>query len=170
VEALRGSATQRVTQAKLVCGRTLAPLARDDPTAYARRSEVSESALEEHLSKNWAGYMVYISITGLRLKRFYHAPVFWWYAVRAMVQAKSAPGNISADARTINGVHHTLTVWTDPAAMRRYLTSGAHGQAMRQFDSIATGKTLGYLAQSPPRWDEVHEIWLTRGRDYRTAR
>jgi hypothetical protein len=114
--------------------------------------------------------MVYISITGLRLKRFYHAPVFWWYAVRSMVQAKAAPGNISADARTINGVHHTLTVWTDPAAMRRYLTSGAHMQAMGVFEAIATGKTLGYLADAQPPWDQVHEIWQTRGRDYRSVR
>ncbi|WP_246831285.1 DUF3291 domain-containing protein [Pseudotabrizicola formosa] len=81
-----------------------------------------------------------------------------------MVQVRKAPGNISADARTINGVHHTLSVWTDKDAMRAYLTADAHLEAMRLFPRIATGKVVGYPAQHAPDWSEVHAIWLERGR------
>lgn len=107
---------------------------------------------------------VYVSITGLKVRRVWHVPAFWFHAMKAMVQARKAPGNISAQARTINGVHHTLTVWTDKDAMRAYLTAGPHLAAMRLFPKIATGKVVGYLAMQAPEWSEVHAIWLERGR------
>ncbi|MEN9895173.1 MAG: hypothetical protein RIR97_1025 [Pseudomonadota bacterium] len=108
--------------------------------------------------------MVYVSITGLKLNRFFHSPRFWWLAIRSMRQALAAPGNISASAQTINGIHHTLTVWTDEAAMRAYLVQGAHLQALKAFRSIATGKTIGYMADKAPDWSEVHQIWLEKGK------
>ena len=108
--------------------------------------------------------MAYISITGLRLNSFFHSPRFWWLAIRSMRQAMNAPGNISASAQTINGIHHTLTVWTNEAAMRAYLVQGAHLQAMKAFRSIATGKTIGFEAETVPLWTEVHRIWLEKGR------
>ncbi|MEM9320912.1 MAG: hypothetical protein AAGA70_18195 [Pseudomonadota bacterium] len=77
-----------------------------------------------------------------------------------MAQAKASDGNISADARTINGIHHTVTVWENEHAMRRFLYRGAHRQAIKAFPSFATGKTVGFLADAPPRWDQVHAIWL----------
>lgn len=107
---------------------------------------------------------VYVSITGLQVRRVWHVPSFWSHAMKSMVQARSASGNLSADARTINGVHHTLSVWTDKDAMRAFLTADAHLQAMRLFPSIATGKVVGYLAKQPPDWSEVHAIWQERGR------
>ena len=107
---------------------------------------------------------VYVSITGLQVRRVWHIPTFWLHAMKSMAQARNAPGNISADARTINGVHHTLSVWTDKDAMRAYLTTGPHLEAMRLFPSIATGKVVGYLAPKAPEWFEVHAIWLDRGR------
>lgn len=107
---------------------------------------------------------VYVSITGLQVRRVWHIPSFWSHAMKSMVQARSAPGNISADARTINGVHHTLSIWTDKDAMRAYLTAGPHLEAMRLFPNIATGKVVGDLAKEVPDWSEVHGIWLERGR------
>jgi quinol monooxygenase YgiN len=107
---------------------------------------------------------VYVSITGLQVLRVWHIPSFWSHAMRSMAQARRAPGNISASARTINGVHHTLSAWTDRAAMRAYLTEGPHLEAMRLFPSIATGKVVGYHTRDVPDWSEVHAIWVERGR------
>lgn len=53
--------------------------------------------------------------------------------------ARSAPLNISADACTINRVHHTLSAWTDRARWA-YLIAGPHLEAMCLFPSIATGR------------------------------
>jgi len=107
---------------------------------------------------------VYVSITGLQVRRVWHIPSFWLHAMRSMVQARNAPGNISADARTINGVHHTLSVWTDKGAMRAYLTAGPHLEAMRLFPSVATGKVVGYQTDRIPDWSEINAIWRDHGR------
>ncbi len=110
-------------------------------------------------------FMAYVSITGLRLNSIFDAPRFWWHAIRSMSQARSAPGLISVDARTINGVHHTLTVWKDREAMRKFMVSGAHLKAMQSFKSLAGGKVLGFEAETAPGWAEVHELWRAKGRD-----
>ena len=107
---------------------------------------------------------MYISITGLKLKGPLSAPRFWWHALRSMAQARKAPGIISVDARLIDGVHHTLTVWQDRAPMLAYLRSGAHLQAMRAFHGIATGAVMGYEADTPPTWEELPALWRDRGR------
>jgi hypothetical protein len=107
--------------------------------------------------------VVYVSITGLTLRSLIFVPEFWWHAIRSMAQARQATGILSVDAREISGVHHTLSVWENEAAMRRYLVSGAHLEAMRSFHRIATGKTVGYLADATPRWEDVHDIWRERG-------
>jgi quinol monooxygenase YgiN len=109
--------------------------------------------------------MVYVSITGLRLKSSLHVIRFWHLAFASMRQALKAPGNLRAEAHTINGVHHTLTVWESEAHMRAFLMTGAHLKAMKLFRKIATGKTIGYLSQEVPEWHDVHDIWLTKGRD-----
>jgi hypothetical protein len=80
-----------------------------------------------------------------------------------MNQARSAKGNISSDAKIINGIHHTLSVWTDEKDMRAYIGTGAHLKAMKTFHTIATGKTLGFYAESVPKWDVVHDLWLKEG-------
>lgn len=112
----------------------------------------------------------YISITGLELKSPIYFFSFWWHAVRSMIQARSAPGNISAQAKTINGIHHTLSVWKDEKATRGYIFSGNHLQAIKAFNRIATGKTFGFRAQTIPNWAEVHRIWNEKGVSYGKSR
>lgn len=107
---------------------------------------------------------VYVSITGLQLKRFWYGPMFWRHALASMAQAKSAEGCLSASARTIKGVHHTLSVWESRAAMQAYLVSGAHKEAMKSFKTIATGKVYGFETDRVPDWSEVPELWRGEGR------
>ena len=110
---------------------------------------------------------MYVSITGLVLKKPWHVFVFYFHAIRSMRQARRARGNLRAENRTINGVHHTLSVWQTEAAMREFLFSGAHKRAIDATPSFATGKTLGFETDTIPSWDEVHDLWRARGRDYR---
>ncbi len=87
--------------------------------------------------------MPYVSITGLQLRSPFYAPAFWWHAVRSMRQAYAAPGLISAQARKIRGVHHTVTLWDNEAAMRAYLVTGAHLGAMKAFSPTGYRPHLG---------------------------
>ena len=108
---------------------------------------------------------VYVSITGLRIKRPWHTARFMWHAVRSMGQAKGADGNVSAESRTIDSVHHTLTVWRSERDMRAFLVSGAHAQAMKAYPSIGTGMTFGFETDRVPSWDEVPALWRAKGRE-----
>lgn len=107
--------------------------------------------------------IVYVSITGLQLRHFWNAPKFWRHAAASMAQARSAAGCLSAETRTINGVHHTRSVWTSRDAMRAYLHSGPHLKAIRLFGRIATGRTFGFETSDVPDWHDVHRIWRDHG-------
>ena len=109
--------------------------------------------------------MVYVSITGLRLKSPRHFLRFWWHALRSMRQARRAPGNLMTDVRRIGNMHHTLSIWVDEAAMRRFLVRGAHLGALRAFRSIATGRTLGFTAEAAPDWSDAHARWSAEAKD-----
>jgi hypothetical protein len=87
-----------------------------------------------------------------------------------MAQARTAPGNLQAQARTVDGVHHTLTVWTDRAAMRAYLVTGAHLAAMRAFPRLGSGRTCGFDAASVPDWAAALAAWHEIGRDVQVTR
>ncbi|MCE8000922.1 MAG: hypothetical protein HEP70_18885 [Rhodobiaceae bacterium] len=108
---------------------------------------------------------MYVSITGLRVRHFWQTPIFWRHAIASMNQARRADGCVSAEARTINGIHHTRSVWRNRDAMRAYLASGAHLEAMRVFDKVATGKTYGFDTPEIPDWNAVHALWHEKGNE-----
>jgi quinol monooxygenase YgiN len=108
----------------------------------------------------------HVSITGLRLNSRWHAPRFWWHALRSMAQARRTPGCLMADARSVGGVQHTLSVWQDRAALGAFMTSAAHRAAMQDFRRIATGRTYGYESDSAPDWSEALVLLRDKGRDH----
>lgn len=112
---------------------------------------------------------VYVSITGLKLKAFWHTPRFWRMAGAAMAAAKSAPGNQFASARTIEGHHHTLSVWSSREDMIRFIRGPVHARAVEAFPQIAMGKTLGFYAGSAPDWETAIKRWRSDAQDYETG-
>lgn len=110
--------------------------------------------------------MPYISITGLRVKSFWHWPRFAWHAVRSMTQAQKAEGCLQANAKSIAGVQHTLSVWVDRKAMVNFMMRGAHREAMGDFRKIAEGSTYGYESDVIPDWAEAQRLWKERGKTY----
>ena len=108
----------------------------------------------------------YVSITGLEIKSLWYVPVFWYYAIPSMMQAKSAPGNVSAEAFARNGMQHTVSVWTDRASMLQYLRQGAHLQAMKMNRTVSSyTKVYGYVTDViPTDQDDIVELWETHGR------
>jgi Antibiotic biosynthesis monooxygenase len=72
-----------------------------------------------------------ISLTRLRLVSPRFLPAFAWHTVRAILQARRAPGflglRLLVDRRL---TFWTMTAWEDLAAMKRFRSSGAHRKAM----------------------------------------
>jgi hypothetical protein len=107
--------------------------------------------------------MVYVSITGFRALSVWTVPRFWWHAIGSMRQAEGAPGNLSVEVRRIAGIQHTLSVWTDRAAMSAYRGTAAHLEAMRVFPKIGTGHSFGFLTDEVPDWSAVPGLWRAEG-------
>ncbi|MGJ4894993.1 MULTISPECIES: antibiotic biosynthesis monooxygenase [unclassified Bradyrhizobium] len=109
---------------------------------------------------------VYVSVTGFRPHRgLTRRARFWWHTLRAVRQARAAPGNLRVELRPVNGIYHTLTVWTDEASMRAYVRSGAHRRAMIGFRDLGGGRTLGFAAERDPDWETAHARWQHEARE-----
>ena len=85
---------------------------------------------------------------------------------RLLRQAKSAEGNVLCAVRKVNGVHHTLTVWTNRKALQAFLYRGAHRNAIAAFSSIAAGGTISLEMDHIPDWEEALALWHAGKRDY----
>lgn len=106
---------------------------------------------------------MHVVVTGLSLRSPIHAPLFAFHAMRSLAQAEADPDCLHAEARTIEGVAHTVTAWRDAAAARAYGTTGAHRRAAAVFPRIATGKVWSGPADAPPPWDEARRLWRDHG-------
>lgn len=83
-----------------------------------------------------------------------------------MAAARSSNGNISAGARTIKGVHHTLSVWQSRDAMVQFIHGRVHARAIKAFPDIAMGKTLGFYADAAPDWESAVARWHAEAKTY----
>src|SRR5665213_453297 len=75
--------------------------------------------------------MPYVSITRLRIRSDAFVEEFNAQVPIVYAQAAEAPGCVAVDL--LADAHHTFwtkSVWVDRAAMRAYMTVGAHGDVM----------------------------------------
>ena len=124
--------------------------------------------MDHRLPTSWAGgdRDFYVSITGLKAKGLFSFLVFLRHAVPSKIQAERADGILYVGVKKIAGIQHTLTAWESEAHMKRYIYSGAHLLALKAFRKIATGKTFGFPSRTLPTFDQAHEIWKEKGREY----
>ena len=108
---------------------------------------------------------VYVSVTGFRPKGLLSMPAFWWRTLTSVARARKSPGIVAVAARVVVGTYHTMTVWSDEASMRRFVTSGAHRRAMRNFRTLGTGKTYGYVCNHVPDWQSAYRLWCLHAND-----
>lgn len=112
-----------------------------------------------------------VSVTRLRVRSWRYLPGFFIAAIRAALQARRAEGSLAvsllAEARH---AFWTYTLWSDEAAMRAYVMSGAHGAIMPRLlewcDEAAVGRWITDSAQQPS-W---HEVWERIRREGRASR
>ena len=108
---------------------------------------------------------VYVSVTGFRPTGLFAMPAFAWRTLRSLAQARKSPGVIQVGAWFSNGIYHTITVWKDRESMRRFMSSGAHRRAMKNFRSLGTGKTYGYFGEDVPNKETAYRLWRLYAKD-----
>lgn len=109
--------------------------------------------------------MSHVSITRLRLRSGWSFLPFLWHTLKSQIQAKRADGILNMTLRRQPGhVYWTLTVWRDTAAMRAFMTSGAHLKAMPKLIDWCDEAAVAHWQQEAstlPTWNEG-EIRLAR--------
>lgn len=108
---------------------------------------------------------MYVSVTGLRTKGFVAWVRFWMLAIPAFRAAQTAEGCLVCETKTLNGCHHTFTVWRDKISMMKFRASPAHLKTMKVFSQIAYGKVYGYEASGVPSWNDALEAFNEHARD-----
>jgi hypothetical protein len=58
-----------------------------------------------------------------------------------------------------------MTIWTNEASMRRFVQTGAHLSAMRNFRSLGSGKTFGYRCDVAPDWNALYRLWCSKAKE-----
>jgi hypothetical protein len=111
--------------------------------------------------------MALIAVTRLRLRGGRFVIPFTWHTLRSYFQCRAAEGNLATVARRAEGAYWTLTVWRDKAAMRAFMSSGAHREAMPRLQHWCDEASLYQWEQeSPvlPDWADAKHRLRTEGR------
>lgn len=102
-------------------------------------------------------------IGGLRVKSALRWPEFFLLTMGSLVQARRAPGVLSAQVFPEEEGFFSLSVWESPAAMKRYATSGAHGRAMRRSARVAVVFPFHHFpCDDIPTPQQAVQLWRAR--------
>jgi heme-degrading monooxygenase HmoA len=112
--------------------------------------------------------MPFVSITRLRVRSWRYLPAFLVQSARAALQAKRAAGNLAVSVlRDANLAFWTRTVWSEEAAMRSFMLSGAHRHAMPRLLEWCDEAAVVHWNQDelkPPSWPASHRRLQREGR------
>jgi hypothetical protein len=112
--------------------------------------------------------MPFVSVTRLRVRSWRYLPAFLVGSLRASLQAKRAPGNLSASVlRDAHLAFWTCTVWSGEKAMRGFMLSATHRRLMpRLLDWCDEAAVVHWITDEtqPPSWLEAHHRLQADGR------
>jgi heme-degrading monooxygenase HmoA len=112
--------------------------------------------------------MPFVSVTRLRVRAPEFIDPFSAAIPDVYAQSATAPGNLGLDLLAeANDTFWTRTVWTDRAAMRSYMTSGAHADVMPLLREWCDEAHVAHWDQESPElptWDEAHRRIVAEGR------
>jgi heme-degrading monooxygenase HmoA len=100
--------------------------------------------------------MPFVSITRLRVRSWRYLPAFILQSLRSASQAKRAAGNFAVSVlRDADLAFWTRTLWSEEAAMRAFMLSGAHRRAMPRLLEWCDEAAVVHWNQddfAPPSW------------------
>ncbi len=112
--------------------------------------------------------MPFVSLTRLRVRSIRFLPQFALYAFRTRSQVSKAPGfQTGALLGDRKFTFWTMTAWNSQADMRRYMTSGAHMQAMPKLLHWCDEASVAHWEQQDPAlpsWTDADRRMRETGR------
>jgi len=108
---------------------------------------------------------MYITVTSLRLKRFWHFFKLAYFALHVTKQMKGEKGFVHFKNKGLGMLQHTLSAWESEEDLRRFARSGAHAESMRKSHTIAAEiRTLTYQSDTIPDWKEAEVLLMEKGK------
>jgi heme-degrading monooxygenase HmoA len=111
---------------------------------------------------------MFVSVTRLRLRSVRFLLLFAIYAVRSTAQVKRAAGFLKGSLLPDGGrTFWTLTAWENQESMRRYMTAGAHRDAMPRLLNWCDEASVVHWDQDEPllpTWAEADRRMREQGR------
>ena len=96
--------------------------------------------------------MPFVSITRLRIRSDEFVEEFNAQVPVVFAQATEAPGCLAVDLLAdAHDTYWTKSVWVDRAAMRAYMTGGAHGDVMPELRTWCDEATVGWSPKAATR-------------------
>jgi heme-degrading monooxygenase HmoA len=112
--------------------------------------------------------MPFIAVTRLRVRDAAFRDEFLAASFECAAQAEGAPGHLDADyLADADDAFWTVTAWASEQAMRDYVRSAPHRDAMprlRQWCDEATTVSWEQATALLPGWDDAHGRITTAGR------
>lgn len=112
--------------------------------------------------------MPFVSITRLRVRSLRFMPAFIVHTLGANAQVKTAAGFLAGSLLPDRQrAFWTMTLWRDPADMRRYITSGAHFRTMPKLMRWCDEASIVHWDQggpSLPSWPDADQRMRAEGR------
>ena len=112
--------------------------------------------------------MVFVSLTRLRVRSVRFMPGFAVYAIRSRNQVSKAEGFLDGALLPDRSfTFWTMTAWESETAMRGYMLSGAHKQAMPHLMHWCDEASVAHWTQEEatlPSWEEADRRMRATGR------
>jgi hypothetical protein len=112
--------------------------------------------------------MPFVSLTRLRIRSLRFVPLFAWQTLRSLRQVRRSPGfQTGALLNDRHWTFWTMTAWDTQEDMRRYMTSGAHKQAMPHLLHWCDEASVAHWQQPEaalPSWTEADQRMRSTGR------
>lgn len=106
-----------------------------------------------------------ITLTSIQLRSVWQFFELSNHGRKIQGQAKKTPGFVKMKNSGCGRLHFTLSVWESEAAMRAFVRSGAHLEAMQRSAALSHEiRTYTYEADAIPGWKEAKRLLLENGK------
>lgn len=96
---------------------------------------------------------MHITITYVRLKKWWHYFPLSYRAMKITLQMRKEPGLVAMKNTGWGYLHYTLSAWETPEDLKRFARRGAHLDAMKKSRDIASEVgTYTYEGDGLPDW------------------
>ena len=112
--------------------------------------------------------MPFVSLTRLRIRKWFFLPAFFVQSQRIARQAARAEGNLAVKLlRDRRSAFWTATSWSSEGSMKAFMRAKPHGPAMRSLLEWCDEAAVVHWEQAGaelPTWEEAHRRMQREGR------